>query len=180
MSFAHYFYHYGGIALLSKVLYAMLIFAVRLILEEDGKTLFLRQTKKNGGKYSLIGGNVEDHEFAREALAREAAEETGIHVDPKHLELVHVLHRHKLKKNEIYLVLYFRTTRFKGQPESLEPKKFKDVDWLPINRLPENISAANLHVLKAIHKKEIYSEFPERNKILAFWEQFGNVADNLF
>ena len=51
----------------------MLIFAVRLILEENGKLLFLRQTKRNGGRYTLIGGNVEEHEFAREALAREAS-----------------------------------------------------------------------------------------------------------
>ena len=53
----------------------MLIFAVRLILEDNGKLLFLRQTKRNGGRYTLIGGNVEETEFAREALAREASEE---------------------------------------------------------------------------------------------------------
>ena len=45
----------------------MLIFAVRLILEDQGKLLFLRQTKRNGGDFTLIGGNVEEREFAREA-----------------------------------------------------------------------------------------------------------------
>jgi len=107
----------------------MLTFAVRLILEDNGKMLFLRQTKRNGGRYSLVGGNVEDHEFAREALAREAKEEAGIHVEPDELILTHVLHRHKLKKDENLLVLYFKATRFYGEPESLEPKKFKDVGW---------------------------------------------------
>ncbi|MFM8484808.1 MAG: NUDIX domain-containing protein, partial [Bacteroidota bacterium] len=53
----------------------MLIFAVRLILEDQGRLLFLRQSKRNGGRYTLIGGNVEETEFAREALAREAEEE---------------------------------------------------------------------------------------------------------
>lgn len=152
----------------------MLIFAVRLILEENGKILCLRQTKKNGGRYSLIGGNVEEHEFAREALAREASEEAGIHVDPEDLTLVHVLHRHKLKKDETLLVLYFKALRFHGEPESLEPKKFKDVAWLPVNNLPDDVSKPTLHVLNCIRRGEIYSEFPARGKVLAFWEQFGN------
>ncbi len=151
----------------------MLIFAVRLIVEEKGKMLFLRQTRKNGGRFSLIGGNVEENEFAREALAREAREEAGIHVEPHDLKLVHVLHRHKLKKDETLLVLYFRADRFHGEPASLEPKKFKDVQWLPVDNLPKEVSKATLHVLQGMLRGEIYSEFPARSKVLAFWEQFG-------
>jgi 8-oxo-dGTP diphosphatase len=150
----------------------MLTFAVRLILTDESRILFLRQTQKNGGRYSLIGGNVENHEFAKEALAREALEEAGILIDPKDMTLAHVLHRRKLKQNEIYLVLYFKASRFKGEPESLERKKFQDVAWLNINLLPDNISKATTHVLKCIQKESIYSEFPERNKVIAFWEQF--------
>ncbi len=151
----------------------MLTFAVRLILEDNGKMLFLRQTKRNGGRYSLVGGNVEEHEFAREALAREATEEAGIHVEPNDLTLVHVLHRHKLKKDETLLVLYFKASRFYGEPEPLEPKKFKDVGWFPINDLPDEVSKPTLHVLHCIRQGIIYSEFPARTKVLAFWEQFG-------
>lgn len=152
----------------------MITFAVRLILEENDRMLFLRQTKKNGGRYTLIGGNVEDHEFAREALTREAWEEAGIHIDPHQLTLVHVLHRHKLKRDEVLLVLYFRAMRFHGEPESQEPDKFKDVEWLPLNNLPPNVSKPTLHVLRGLQHGEIYSEFPTRGKVLAFWEQFGS------
>lgn len=152
----------------------MLIFAVRLIVEDEGKMLFLKQTKKNGGRFSLIGGNVEENEFAREALAREAKEEAGIQVEPAALRLVHVLHRHKLKKDETILVLYFKAARFEGVPESLEPKKFKDVRWLPVQDLPNEVSKATRHVLQGIRRGEIYSEFPARNKVLAFWEQYGD------
>lgn len=151
----------------------MLTFAVRLIVEDNGKILCLRQTKKNGGGYSLIGGNVEEHEFAREALAREALEEAGIRVEPADLTLVHVLHRHKLKKGETLLVLYFRASRFKGEPASLEPKKFKDVAWLPLYNLPSDVSKPTLHVLQCIQQNTIYSEFPTQKKVLAFWEQLG-------
>lgn len=152
----------------------MLTFAVRLILEDNNKWLFLRQTKKNGGRYSLIGGTVEDHEFAREALAREASEEAGIHVEPTDMTLIHVLHRHKLKKDENLLVLYFKATRFHGEPESLEPKKFLGVHWLPVDDLPEEVSKATLHAIQCIRRNDIYSEFPTRSKVLEFWEQFGN------
>ena len=151
----------------------MLTFAVRLIVEDNGKILCLRQTKKNGGGYSLIGGNVEEHEFAREALAREALEEAGIRVEPADLTLVHVLHRHKLKKGETLLVLYFKAARFRGEPASLEPKKFEDVVWLPLYNLPSDVSKPTLHVLQCIQQNTIYSEFPARNKVLAFWEQLS-------
>lgn len=152
----------------------MLIFAVRLVLEDNnGRILCLRQTKKNGGRYSLIGGNVETHEFAREALAREAMEEAGIEINPLELTLVHALHRHKLQKDETLLVLYFKAPRYFGTPESLEPKKFKDVAWLPLNNLPEDVSKPTLHVLHCIRQGIIYSEFPSRNKVLEFWKQVG-------
>lgn len=152
----------------------MLIFAVRLILEDQGRLLFLRQTKKNGGRYSLVGGTVEENEFAREALSREALEEAGIMVSPQDMTLVHVLHRHKLKKDETQLMLYFRATRFRGIPESLEPKKFEDVRWLPLESLPDEVSKHTRHVLENIRQGQIYSEFPARSKVLAFWEQFGS------
>ncbi len=151
----------------------MLIFAVRLILEEKGKLLFLRQTKRNGGRYTLIGGNVEEHEFAREALVREAIEEAAIRVNVEDLTLVHTLHRHKLQKNETLLVLYFKASGFAGIPESMETKKFKDVAWFSPDELPEEVSKPTKHVLECIKKGEIYSEFPARSKVMAFWEEFG-------
>ena len=152
----------------------MLTFAVRLILEDrNGQLLFLRQTKRNGGRYTLIGGNVEQKEFAREALAREAKEEAGIIVNTTDLSLVHVLHRHKLKQDEVMIVLYFKASTFKGEPESLELKKFRDIAWLPSASLPEEVSKPTKHVLAGILKGNIYSEFPERNKVLAFWDQLG-------
>lgn len=153
----------------------MLIFAVRLILEEKGKLLFLRQTKRNGGRYTLIGGNVEEHEFAREALVREAKEEASIHVNVDDLTLVHTLHRHKLQKNETLLVLYFKAARFSGEPESMETKKFKDVAWFSPNELPEEVSKPTKHVLECIKAGAIYSEFPARSKVVAFWEEFGRT-----
>ncbi len=157
----------------------MITFAVRLIIEKEGKGLFLLQTKKNGGRYSHIGGTVEHHEFAREALAREAKEEAAIIIDPKDLMLVHVLHRHRLKKDEALLVLYFKPSRIYGEPSARELHKFSTVAWLPMHNLPNNISKSTRHVLEAIERGEIYSEFPSRKKAMAFWEQFGHPGQFL-
>ncbi len=158
----------------------MLIFAVRLLVEQEGQLLFLRQTKKNGGRYSLIGGNVEEREFAREALAREALEEAGIHVQPEALQLVHVLHRRKLKKDQTLLVLYFKTTQFRGEPASKEPRKFKDVEWFSPHILPREISKATRHVLEAIQRGEIYSEYPARDKVLSHWQWLASNQEEGF
>ena len=152
----------------------MLTFAVRLVLEDEGRFLLLHQTEEKGGKYTLIGGNVENDEFARQALAREAKEEAGLIVDPADMRLVHVLHRHKLKKNKTLLVLYFRATRYSGIPVSREPLKFQDVLWRTKDELPERVSKPTRHVLDMIEKNIIYSEFPTRDAVIAFWEQYGH------
>jgi hypothetical protein len=89
------------------------------------------------------------------------------------MTLVHVLHRHKLAKNQTLLVLYFRASRFRGEPASRELHKFADVSWFQADALPEEVSKPTRHVLEQIRKGGIYSEFPARSKVLAFWEQIG-------
>lgn len=68
-------------------------YKVRLILYDRGNILLLKQRRGNGGNYTLVGGTVEFHEFARESLIRETIEEANIKIEPKDLTLVHVLHK---------------------------------------------------------------------------------------
>jgi len=63
-------------------------YKVRLILYDRGKILLLKQRRGNGGNYTLVGGTVEQHEFARESLIRETLEESNITIEPKDLSLV--------------------------------------------------------------------------------------------
>ncbi len=139
----------------------MLIFATRLVLEEEGNLLFLRQTPKNGGRFSLPGGNVEESEFAREALCREAEEEIGIKLTPDRLTLAHVLHRRKRDTGEIFIVFYFKAIKYKGEPVSQEPHKFDHVVWVPAADLPENLSKHTRKVLDRISRGVMYSELPK-------------------
>ena len=132
----------------------------RLLLEHNGKILFLAQTTKNGGKYSLVGGKIESEETATEALSRESLEECGLVVQPADLKLVHVLHRNK--SNETMIVLYFKPGAWSGEPAVRETKKFKRVTWFPTNDLPKNISRITKNVLQRYHKGLMLTEHSSR------------------
>ncbi|THH39847.1 NUDIX domain-containing protein [Neolewinella litorea] len=128
----------------------------RLILEDRGRILLLKQTKPNGGNYSLVGGTIERKEYAVESLIRESFEEAGIRLTPADLSLVHVLHKRYKKAHRI--VLYFRAHHYEGEPESRERKKFENVEWHPYGSLPANLTSTVRHVLKAYSRGRLYSE----------------------
>ncbi len=133
-----------------------ILLKARLIVEEHGQILLLKQTSKNGGKFTLVGGTVEDNEFARKALIRESREESGIILNTRDLQLVHTLHK---KKNAITrIVLYYKALQWTGDIQSQEPKKFKEVAWFPVDDLPKGMSDTVRHALKHYRRGSRYSE----------------------
>jgi len=128
----------------------------RLILQNHGRLLLLKQTKPNGGNYSLVGGTIERKEYAARTLIRESWEEAGIRLEKNDLELVHVLHKRSSKEHRI--VLYFRAYHYKGSPESKELNKFENVEWWPLKELPANLTNTVRHVLKAYNAGLLYSD----------------------
>ena len=128
----------------------------RLILYDKGNILLLKQTKPNGGNYSLVGGTVEEDETARQSVIRESFEEAGLVIDKKDLKLVHVLQ--KIRGDEQRVTLYFKAYKWKGNLESKELKKFKKVEWFDLDELPLNMTATVKHVLTAYRHGIVYSE----------------------
>ena len=128
----------------------------RLILYDRGRILLLKQTRKNGGNYTLVGGTVESDEFARAALIRETREEANIQIEESALTLVHVLH--KRSKSNQRINLYFKASKYRGIVQNLEDHKFKVVQWFPINKLPENVTATVHQALQAYRAGRLYSE----------------------
>jgi 8-oxo-dGTP diphosphatase len=133
------------------------VLKVRLILYNKGKILLLKQTKANGGNYTLVGGTVESMEYARESLIRESLEEAGIVLRPKDLQLAHVLHKKTAISQRI--TLYFKANRWEGALQSREPEKFTEVEWVSLERLPKNLTGTVGHVLKQYRKGVMYSEY---------------------
>ena len=128
----------------------------RLLLYDRGRILLLRQTKPNGGNYTLPGGTIEREEFAKACLIRESKEEAAITLQAQDLSLVHVLHKRTRKEHRV--VLYFKAYRYEGRLKALETEKFKKVEWFELDNLPRNLTATVRHVLKAYRRGQLYSE----------------------
>lgn len=128
----------------------------RLILYDKGNIMLLKQTTPNGGNYTLVGGNIEDYEYAKESLIRESFEEAGINLKAKNLQLVHVLQKNTSREQRI--VLYFKAYEWEGEVRSRERNKFKAAEWHSLNDLPKNLTATVRHVMKEYLKGRLYSE----------------------
>ena len=137
-----------------------IVLKVRLILYDKGKILLLKQTKANGGNYTLVGGTIESYEFASETLVRETLEESGITIKAEHLVLAHVLH--KKTSSGQRMTLYFKTSLWEGKLRSLEPEKFKKVAWFPLYSLPKNLTPTVAHVLENYRRGVLFSEFSSK------------------
>lgn len=139
------------------------VMIVRLLLEEEGKILFLSQTLKNGGRFSLPGGKVDFGEEPKEALVRESREETGAKISIKNLELKHIVFNHKATKREI--TFYYRCTKWSGKLLVMEPKKFRTLKWFAKGNIPLNIPDYLKESLANIDKDLLYSEYSKTKKL---------------
>ena len=136
-----------------------LVLKVRLILYDKGRILLLKQRRSNGGNFTLVGGKVEQIEFAKEALVRETMEEAGVRLREKDLILAHVLH--KKGPNRQRITLYFKASKWEGKLRAAEPDKFKKVAWVHLESLPTNLTNTVRHVLDQYRHGRMYSELDQ-------------------
>jgi 8-oxo-dGTP pyrophosphatase MutT (NUDIX family) len=136
---------------------------VYLVLVKDNKILLLRRinTGYRDGEYCLVSGHIDGNETLREAMIREAKEEIGITIKPKDLKFVHVLHRREkfVKGYAERIDVFFKPSKWQGEPINNEPRKCDDIKWFPIDNLPKNIFPYNKHVIECISKGIKYSEY---------------------
>lgn len=129
-----------------------------LFLKRNGKILLLRryQTGYMDGHYSVPAGHVEDNESLLASTCREVCEEAGLHLQPKDLKLVHVMHR---KSNDIRMDFFFTTDKENLQPKNMEPEKCDDLSWFPLSHLPTNTIPYIRAAIKNFRQGNFYSEF---------------------
>jgi 8-oxo-dGTP diphosphatase len=139
------------------------ILTARLLLEYREHFLFLQQTPRNGGGFTLPGGKIEGEEFAKEALIREAFEEVGVVVLAKNLKLIHVTHR---KIDSVVEIIFFFHCRqdWSGEPTVKEPEKFQNAVWLPMDEPPAKLTSVLTHSLNSWKEGKIFSQFPKQKK----------------
>jgi 8-oxo-dGTP pyrophosphatase MutT (NUDIX family) len=118
--------------------YRSVIDVMLLLVRDDTVLLALRAgTGFADGWWNLPSGKLEDGEDVVAALCREAREEVGLHLDRGSLLLDSTVH-FRNEYGEGRLGLFFRPTRWEGEPVNAEPDKCADIRWFPFEKLPEN------------------------------------------
>jgi 8-oxo-dGTP diphosphatase len=115
-----------------------LIPSVYALFIKDGKILLLCrfQTGYEDGNYGLVAGHADGNETMRNAMVREAFEESGVNLKPEDLELSVTMHRWCGDHERIDF--FFLVNNWNGDPKNMEPEKCDDLSWFPLDQLPDN------------------------------------------
>lgn len=112
--------------------------AVHLFLFDGDQVLLSRRcnTGYEDGNYSVPAGHLDGNEEVKAAVAREAAEEIGIRLEPEDLAVVGVMHR---KSDDERIDFFLVAHIWAGEIRNLEPDKCDDLRWFALDRLPANM-----------------------------------------
>ncbi|WP_379547169.1 (deoxy)nucleoside triphosphate pyrophosphohydrolase [Qipengyuania sp. DSG2-2] len=115
---------------MEKNLTPMLVVAAAA-LRGDGTVLLHRRPAgaDHAGLWEFPGGKVEPGEDTRPALVREIAEECGVVLEAGSLEPVSFAAGKTASGERELVLLLFTTTRFTGEPQSLEGGEWR---WHPL------------------------------------------------
>ncbi|MEP7103899.1 MAG: NUDIX domain-containing protein [Candidatus Dojkabacteria bacterium] len=126
-----------------------------VVLEKNNQILLIRRlnTGWEDGKYTVPSGHLEEGEKPLEAAVRETREEVGVELNTDDLKLVHV------DFFDNYIHLYFKCSKWSGEPQIMEPNKCDDILWASYNDLPENLAGHGHETLRAIGENILFSEY---------------------
>ena len=134
--------------------------AVYILLEQDGKILLGRRcnTGYEDGNYQVPAGHVDEGELPTEAMVREIKEEIGVDIIQSDLELLHVSYRPKHDNTDNRVDFFFKAEKWNGEVKNMEPHKCDDLQWFPLNKLPENMTFHVREALECIQKRIFFKE----------------------
>lgn len=93
---------------------------VGAIIMKDGKVLMVKNEKE--GWYYSVGGRIKFGEFAKDAVVREAYEETGYELEVDRLGFVHEIYFYGTMKDDVKRTIYEQSFYFYMKvPEDFEP-----------------------------------------------------------
>lgn len=136
--------------------------AVHLFLIDKSDRILMSRRYNTGyedGKYSLIAGHIELNESAKQAMQREAKEESGIDISLDDLHFSHVMYRKRENDNvDDRIDFFFTSSKWNGSVKILEKNKCDDMKWFNIRELPNNTVP---YIKKSINEFLNHSNFSE-------------------
>lgn len=116
--------------------------------------MLLRQnTGHYDGLYDLPGGHVDPNEDIFDAMIREAKEEIGINIKRENMKILHIYHH--FEKDSIKFV--FGVNKYIDNIENKEPDKCKELKWINLSDLPDNIIQGIKNEIECIKNNIYYS-----------------------
>ncbi len=108
------------------------------LIRKDNKILMgLREYIKSKPVWTYPGGRGKSNETLIDTLKREILEEIGI----SDIELIKVIgQKDGVKKDDR---VYFIECKISSDPKLMEPEKFKEWKWFPLDQLPDNLIDSN-------------------------------------
>ncbi|WP_313802313.1 NUDIX domain-containing protein [Cytobacillus sp.] len=120
-----------------------------VILDENNRILLvLRKKKPEAGCWSLPGGKVDYMETIEDAVIREIKEELGIDIEISRLLCVtnHIIQA----EDTHYVAPTFIVRITNGQVINNEPHAIEEIQWFPIDEMPDNITMTTDYALKQL------------------------------
>lgn len=140
-----------------------LIPEVFLFLIKNGKILLSRrfQTGYEDGNYGLPAGHGEDKETMCEGIVREAEEEIALKIRTSDLDFALVQHRWcpDVGNPHARVGFYFVPRSWNGEPFNNEPDKCDDLQWFPLDTLPDNTIGHVRAAIDAYRQGAKYAEY---------------------
>lgn len=138
---------------------------VHLVLRRGGEVLLARRagTGYADGLLNAPSGHAEDGEDVREAMIREAHEELGLRLAPGDVKVALVM-QHRSPTGDPRMGWFFEAWAGEGrEPVNAEPDKCSQLDWFPLDALPDDMVAycrAGLEAYRAGHRFALHWHRP--------------------
>lgn len=141
---------------------AAYVFLLRPFVEDTSRREVLLQLRQGTGYMdgywaAAVAGHVEKGESVFEAAAREATEEIGVKVHTEDLAPLCAMHRTGEDDDPIdeRVDYFFSATVWSGDPGIREAEKTADLQWFPIDELPDPVVPHELKVLEAVRAGDV-------------------------